>query len=119
MVYGGSKYKQELAKCKKLRGVFVELKNKGKYIEINCAKVDEDEKCVAGLINSDKCDDAHLIAILRVSGCLLLCSNDKRADCFIKKRSLYPDRKKRSIYRCEQHETLLTKSKIIVPRNIA
>ena len=34
------------------------------------------------------CDDHHIIAIVRISGCRLICSNDKRADRYIKDRRL-------------------------------
>jgi hypothetical protein len=109
-VYGGTKYAGEL---QSYLPVFAELARQRKARAVNHALVDKHEKQVALLIHDTKCDDPHLIAMFRVSGCRLLCSDDKRADRYIKDRHNYLKRQKPpSIYRKKSHCHLLN------PRNV-
>lgn len=119
LVYGGTTYNNELKKAKFYLGVFLELKKKGKAKEVNRALVDKHEKIVKGLASHTKCDDFHIIAIFRVSGCVLFCSNDARADCYIQDRKLYEKgQHPPSIYRNGTHRKLLNRHKIVQIRNV-
>jgi hypothetical protein len=119
IVYGGTKYNEELNNARRYLGIFIELRKKGRAKEINRVLVDKHENIVRGLVNSDKCDDFHIIAIFRVSGCLLFCSNDARADCYIKDKRLYEKgQKPPSIYRKRTHRKLLNPTNIVVIRNL-
>ena len=71
LVYGGTTYNNELKRARFYLGVFLELKKKGKAKEVNRGLVDKHEKIVKGLAGHTKCDDFHIIAIFRVSGCVL------------------------------------------------
>jgi len=118
LVYGGSKYRQELINARQYLATFIELKKKGKAKEISQKLVDENEEIVKKLIGHNKCDDFHIIAIFRVSGCLLFCSNDARADCYIKNRKLYEKgQRPPSIYRNSSHRRLLNRHKIVQVKN--
>jgi len=118
LVYGGTKYNDELRNAKRYLGVFIELKNKGRAKEVNRTLVDQHEQLVKNLLGQNKCDDFHIIAIFRVSGCALFCSNDARADCYIKDRRLYEKgQHPPSIYRNKSHRTLLNPHNIVQIRN--
>lgn len=118
LVYGGTKYYNELRNAKRYLAIIIELKKKGKAKEVDRALVDQHEKTVKHLVGHDRCDDFHIIAIFRVSGCVLFCSNDMRADCYIKNRHLYQKgQHPPSIYRNKSHRTLLNPDSIVQIRN--
>lgn len=118
MVFGGSKYANQLRNASKYYGIVLELSKKGKTKTVNHTLVDEHQRKVDELINNPRCDDSHLIAIFRVSGCRLLCSNDRRSDTYIKNRSYYLDHQKPpKIYRNHRHRHLLCSANIVPIRN--
>jgi len=118
IVYGGTKYNNELRRATQYLGIFVELRKKGRVKKIADDLVDQDqavvEASVRGTEGGTDFDDGHIVAIFRVSGCRLLCSNDARLDRYIKNRSLYL-RKQRppSIYRGKKHRRLLCDKNIV------
>ena len=118
VVYGGSKYQRELRNAPRYQAVFLELRKKGRAKIINHTLVDEHQDDVERVVNTPTCDDAHLIAIFRVSGCRLLCSNDQRADVFIKDRCCYVHQQKPpSIYRNSNHRHLLCRRNVVKIKN--
>ena len=117
-VFGGAKYKRELSKTRFVRLVRL-LKDARKACEIRQALVDQREREVIAQTEGTDCDDHHLIAILDVSGCLLFCSNDKRADKFIKDRRWYTKgRKQPMIYRSVKHRSLLSNKFLVELKNV-
>jgi predicted nucleic acid-binding protein len=118
IVYSGSKYKKELAQAHRYLQLFIELRKQGKVVEVNAVLVDQHEVVVNQLAGTKKCNDAHIIAIFRVSGCRLLCSNDQLSDKYIKNPALYLKRQKPPlIYRSVQHVHLLRNEHIVRIRN--
>jgi predicted nucleic acid-binding protein len=118
VVYGGSKYKDELRNSERYLGIFNELKNKRKLKEVNHALVNEHQKIVEDLAKPKSFNDAHIIAIFRVSGCRLLCSNDKRSFSFIQDKRFYLKRQKiPSIYTNRSHKNLLHNGNVVSIRN--
>lgn len=127
LVYGGTKYKQELSKLKKYFQYLVELRKMGRIAQIDDKLVDIEEGHIKKKINESEVltkgkkkdfDDPHIIAILIVSGCRLFCSKDKRADKYLKMKTLYPKHFIRpSIYRDKNHIHLLSKNNIIELKN--
>lgn len=114
VVYGGSKYREELKNASKYYGIFLELKKKGRAKEVNPNLVDKHEADVRRAAGTPKCHDAHLIAIFRVSGCRLLCSDDRRSDTYIKNRKYYlAGQRPPSIYRSNVHQHLLNDRNIV------
>lgn len=117
LVYGGTRYKQELARAAKYVPYFVELRRANRLREVNSGLVDSHQKTVESLAPA-ACDDPHIIAIFRVSGCRVFCSNDKRADEHTKNEQLYlPGQKPPSIYRGRKHRRLLCKKNIVAIQN--
>lgn len=118
-VYGGSSYFRELLGARTYLKLLVELKNRGRAKLVNKVAVDAEQALVEGIVPR-ACDDAHLIAIFRASGCRLLCSNDRRADTYVKNKRFYrkgqhPPR----IYRSKTHVRLLCARNVVALRNIA
>lgn len=91
IVYGGTKYRNELRKAQKYLGIFNELKKARKIVEIPNEQVDSEQIRIEDLITHRDFDDPHLIAIVSASRCKLICTKDKRAHPFIKETSLYPE----------------------------
>jgi hypothetical protein len=118
IVYGGSKYQDDLRKAPSYQRVFLELKKKGRAKLIDPTMIDLHTEVVERLVNTPRCDDAHLIAIFRVSGCRLLCSNDLRSDRFIKTKAYYlAGQKPPSIYRLPRHRHLLCGQNVVRVKN--
>ena len=118
IVYGGSKYCSELKTAKRYFQLMIELHKQGRVRRIDDAAVDTEQAIVEQLICDKRCDDPHLIAIVRASGCRLLCSDDKRADKYIKDVTLYPKPQHPPlIYRSRKHRHLLSKRYVVQLRN--
>lgn len=115
LVLGGTEYLRQLRDAPRYYKVMVELKKMGRVMRIRDVLVDEQCKQVWLLLGSNtRCDDAHLIAIIRASGCRLICSNDKRADTYLKNKRYYLRRQKPpSIYRNSDHRHLLCRRNIV------
>lgn len=109
IVIGGTKYKQELCQVSQALKVVSELNKVGKVLVVSNRDVDRLEKGIKKIV-SPKCDDPHLIALIGVSRCPLICSGDKRADEFLSNCDLYPWKSFRpKIYRAKRHaKELLT-----------
>ena len=111
LVFGGSKYAQELRDANKYHKLFNILKDMGKVVEVDAADVDSYEKVLIKKLKHRDFDDPHLIAISVISGCLLICTNEKKAIKFIKMKTLYPKGHKRpSIYSCSGNKDILCDS---------
>lgn len=111
VVYGGTKYKAELAETTRYMRLLRLLRDAGQAISICDRAVDEIERSVRNKTNGTKCDDQHIIALLGASRCSLLCSTDSRSFVFVKDRSLYPkDAPTVKIYTSARNRRLLKKT---------
>jgi hypothetical protein len=118
-VYGGTKYKRELARASSYRRLFLELVKSGKAVEIDGQQIDRVEHKVVQRTQHKNFNDAHIIAIFIVSHCRLFCSADGRADRFVKDASIYPKKHKRpKIYRGLVHSHLLCDTNIVVLQHV-
>ena len=109
MVYGGTKYIEELNKFTKYNSLLAELRRIRKIVLVDKASVDSIQEEVSQKIKHKDFNDQHIIAIVIVSGCKLVCSNDKKSYPFVKKKSLYPNGAQRpKIYSSRRHTNLLT-----------
>ena len=90
VVYGGTKYKAELAETVRYMRLLRLMRDAGQAISIRDEAVDEIERTVREKTNGTDCDDQHIIALLGAARCPLLCSVDNRSFEFVKDRSLYP-----------------------------
>lgn len=113
LVLGGSKYKEELASVSSVLPVLMELERRGRVVRVSDALVDREMMIVTGLESSKDFDDPHLIAIVRVTGCRLVCLRDNRAHRFLVKVKLYGGRARPRLFTNRKHKHLLC------PANIA
>lgn len=90
LVFGGTRYKRELARMPSYLKLVRALKDAGQAIPIRDEAVDAQEGSVKMATRGTSCDDPHIIALLGVSRCPLLCSEDGRSYQFIRNRALYP-----------------------------
>lgn len=119
IVYGGSHYRGELRKTFKYFGIMTELNRQGRISRIHDGQVDAAQQIVEDMIDDPRCDDPHLIAIIRVSGCRLICSNDRRADRYLKDHRLYNNRNSvPKIFRNSSHRHLLNRRNIVALRSV-
>jgi len=90
LVYGGTKYGDELKAARGYLRLFVEFDKIGKTVKVCAASVDQVQQRLEQLVNDDGFDDAHLVAIAIVSGCKLICSKDRSSYPFLKRHDIYP-----------------------------
>ena len=96
VVYGGKKYMEELSKASKYLKIMRLL---GEVIDDE-KSVDDKEEEIKILVGDNSFNDSHIIAIVIVGKCSIICSKDKRAHGFFRARGLYPRSFKRpKIYR--------------------
>ena len=99
IVFGGTKYNEELKRAHKYLRILRYLDAAGKVVRIDDNTVDNEEMRLNDQLTHRDFDDAHLVAIVIVSQCKVICTSDSRAHSFIKDQSLYPKHVKRpSIY---------------------
>ncbi len=109
VVFGGTRYNTELRNAGKYRRLFAEFERAGKVIRVSDADVDGVEVSAKELEPARDFDDPHLVAIVVVSGCRLLCTNDKRAIRFVTQTRFYPRPVRRpKIYSRLRHAPLLS-----------
>lgn len=89
VIYGGTKYNKELKGSEKYRRVLVELQRAGKTLQINCSLVDNEESRLKKLVKKKDFNDPHIVALINVSHCYLLCTKDKRSHKYILDHTLY------------------------------
>lgn len=90
IVFGGTKYKKELAHASRYHRLLGELRKQGRVIEVKKSKVDTAENELLRRARKAEMNDSHLVAIVIASGCRLVCTRDKNAIENLKNRSLYP-----------------------------
>ena len=108
VVLGGSEYEAQLSRCGRYLNLFFELGKKGKVVVCPTDEIDQVQEELEAMVNRKQFDDAHIAAIVQVSGCKLVCTKDSRSLRFIKDPSLYrhPVRPPR-IYSRAAHQHLL------------
>ena len=117
MVFGGTTYNRQLAKLVRYTRLVADLDRQRKVIKICTTKVDQTEKKIFEAVKSSKCDDAHIIAIVSVSRCKLVCTKDDKSNVYITNKSLYPSgAKPPKIYKRLKHRVLLNDRNIVTCR---
>lgn len=107
---GGTRYLKEISKIGVAMIPLKQLEQAGRLRISDRRAVDLEEARVSQLAPSPACDDQHLIALVCVSRARVIASDDKRADKFIKNKSLYSGGVSRpAIYRQASHKKLLVK----------
>lgn len=109
MTYGGTKYKQELARSgARYLAMLANLERASKIFLGDDALIDQQTTTVQTLEKKSKFNDHHIIAIQIVTRAEIICSEDKKAYPYFKKRDLYPKgHKLAKIYTGKKNANLL------------
>lgn len=120
LVFGGTKFKQELQKTYRYLRLIRQMKEAGQALAVRDDVVDAEEARVKNRTEGTDCDDQHIIALLGASRCPLLCSADKRSYKYVRNRDLYPEGMPRvRIYSSKRNRSLLSQSvRINLLRNL-
>ena len=89
LVYGGSKYKEELKRARRYLRLVLTLGKKKKTVTVPDREVDHKQDEIDKSFVHSRFNDSHLVAIIVVSKCRLLCSADSEALPFLKKKQFY------------------------------
>lgn len=90
VVYGGNTYKKELRKARKYQMIMRLLKENKKVIHGDDEQIDELEKQNKEIFPEADFDDPHLPAIVQITKCMLICSEDMRSVKYVRDKKLYP-----------------------------
>lgn len=125
VVYGGSKYAREVMRHGRFSTFIAELRRMSKTVVIDKKDVDFSHKFLERSFRGKKYNDHHILAIVVVSGCKLICSVDKGLHSLVKECYSTESRKtiingcpnpgtlrKPSIYQNGEHKKLLCDSNI-------
>lgn len=104
--YGGTKYIEELKKVESLLKIISELHRIRQALKLPCAEVDNKTKGLEREI-ARGFNDHHIIAIVIVGNCSIICSEDKSAYPFFKDRRYYHNRPVPRIYSKRKNADLL------------
>lgn len=109
MYSGGSTFEKEIRDhLKKYRRILVELSRRGKLEILPTIEVDKETKRIKQLDNDTDFDDPHIIACVILGKIQVVCTDDSRADRFIKDSKFYPKHFRiPSIYRTSAHKHLV------------
>ncbi|MDP2036185.1 MAG: hypothetical protein Q8L04_02300 [Ignavibacteria bacterium] len=113
IVWGGTKYKEELKLASRFLKIFNELKKSDKICKIDDKIVDDHETIVKKLIKEHDFDDPHIAAIIRASGCRLVCTSDTRSIKYLKQNILY-----RKICKKPKFYTKKSNASLLIKKNI-
>jgi hypothetical protein len=91
MIFGGTQYKKELIKTAKYLPIIRLLKEVGKAIEGSAENIDEYQATVEKLRDNMDFDDPHLPAIVVVTKCRIICSEDTRSIPYVQDGKYYPN----------------------------
>lgn len=110
----GGRLSSELNRLPNVRRLLAEFTRAGLAVYVTKQKVDEEEKEVhkLGLCRSN---DPHVIALARVSGARVLCTNDGDLEVDFKNRQLV-SAPRGSIYKNASHKSLLKHNRICIGR---
>ena len=113
IIIGGTKYAKELSSAKAL-GILAEFEKRNRVVSLSTEKVDKRARELKKLEPNKQFDDEHLVAMVVVSRCCVVCTDDKKAIPYLKRRDLYSGGvKPPSIYRYKTHAPMCRKKNIV------
>jgi len=90
VIYGGSKYKKELGGGRYLN-LFKELGTARRAVLVGTRDVDERARVLKKLVPEAKFNDEHIVALVGISKCCLVCTDDLECLPYLRRKDLYPD----------------------------
>lgn len=114
VIVGGTTFNGELfTKVQWFLKAYRLLRQHGKVVEIDTKKVDKQEMWLKSQTTDKDFDDPHIVALVGISGCKLLCTGDKRSFRFVQNKGLYPKGKSPpAIYTKKRNKGLLCDSNL-------
>jgi len=98
MIIGGTKYRQEISKLNKYLTIIRYIKEAGKLYEGNCDAIDKYQSSVEILSDDPDFDDPHLVAMVFVTKCKIICSVDDRSIKHVTDAKYYPTNFRKPVY---------------------
>src|ERR1022692_3881693 len=89
VIYGGTKYLKELGDGRYL-GLFTELLRMRRAIKVDKQAVDDRARALKVEVPDREFDDEHIVALVGISRCCVVCTDDKNAIPYLRRRDLYP-----------------------------
>jgi hypothetical protein len=90
VIYGGTKYMKELGGGRYL-SLFKELGTARRAVVVGTKDVDDRARELKELVPDAEFDDEHLVALVGISKCCLVCTDDLKFLPYLRRRDLYPD----------------------------
>jgi len=117
MIYGGTKYLTELNRLSRYLRLIAELNRKGRLVIISKTQVDQVSVEIKQKINKSDLDDEHLMVIVIVSRCMVVCTDDLMAIPYLKMTDIYAGYhvKRPKIYCKLQHGSLCCDRNVRIP----
>jgi hypothetical protein len=84
MVYGGTKYMEELQKLPRYLAIVVELRKTRHAIPVQTKTVDRIAATLKREYPDPKFNDQHIVALVIASRCVVVCTDDKKAISYLK-----------------------------------
>src|ERR1022692_2476003 len=88
VIYGGTKYMKELGSGKYL-ALFKELGTARRAVVIGTKNVDDRARALKQLVPEVEFNDEHLIALIGISKCRLVCTDDLKFLPYLRRKDLY------------------------------
>ena len=112
-IIGGTTYKNELSRLNSILGILTEFARLGKIVRMEDKAVDLAVLDVQKIESSPNFDDPHLVALVRVSGCRLICVHDPRSHKYLRDGRFYNSLRNRpSLYTRPKNQHLLCSNNI-------
>jgi hypothetical protein len=113
IIFGGTKFKREI-KGRAFLKMLAEFDRKGKLVKVSDRSVDKIARELKVKVPDHDFDDEHIMALVIITKCCVVCTDDKRATPFLKRRDLYPRGiKPPKIYRSKAHAPLCRNEHIV------
>lgn len=115
MIYGGTKYLKELRQITRVLRLVAELSRKGRVKILAEASVDTLADEVKQQVNDSGFNDEHLVAIVIVSRCHVICTDDRQAMPYLKRSDLYArhNLERPRIYTKQSHKHLCCAANLV------
>ena len=111
LIYGGTKYKKEVASY---RPLLAELERKGRLLIIPDDSVNKVAAELKRRVPHSDFDDEHIVALVVVSKCCVVCTDDKQSHRFLRRKTFYPTgMKPPKIYQSPKHAKLCCSDHVV------
>jgi rRNA-processing protein FCF1 len=112
IIIGGAKYAKEVVKNN--LNFLSELERMNRIVRLDNKKVDDRAKELKELEPNKKFNDEHIVAMVGISRCCVVCTDEKEANPYLKRRDFYPDgMKPPKVYSAKSHAPLCCQRNIV------